>query len=93
MELSERFIQTLEKEGYDSVHEWQDAPGTVHSEHSHLGKTTIMVTDGSITFDMAGQMKVLSPGQRLDIPAGTPHSASVGESGVIYIVGEMANNS
>lgn len=89
MELSERFIQSLEKEGFDTVYEWQDAPGTVHAEHAHGGRHAIMVTDGSITFEMGGQTKVLSPGQRLNIPAGEKHTAVVGEGGAIYIVGEM----
>ncbi len=89
MELSERFIQTLEKEGFDSVSEWQDEPGKVYQEHSHAGKTSILVTDGAITFDIGGKKKLLSPGQRLNISANELHSAVVGETGVIYIVGEM----
>jgi quercetin dioxygenase-like cupin family protein len=89
MELSERFIQTFEKEGYDSVSEWQDEPGKAYPKHSHDYKSSILVTDGSITFDITGQKKTLSPGQRLDIPAGDLHSAQVGENGVIYIFGEM----
>lgn len=91
MELSERFIQKLETEGFDSVSEWQDEAGKSYPKHAHEGKTAIMVTDGSITFEIAGQKKVLFPGQRLDISAGTLHSALVGESGVIYIIGEMSS--
>ena len=38
MELSERWIQTFEDEGFDSVYEWQDPAGTVYEEHTHKGK-------------------------------------------------------
>jgi quercetin dioxygenase-like cupin family protein len=89
MELSERFIQKLEEEGFDHVYEWQDAPHAVHIEHSHPGRTAVIVTDGSITFTLKGEEKLLMPSQRLDIPAGALHSAKVGSVGVIYIVGEM----
>lgn len=54
MELSERYIAQLESEGFPSVYEWQDAPGTVYKEHAHKGKVSICITDGSITFDFSG---------------------------------------
>ncbi len=88
MELSERFIQKLESEGFDSVYEWQDAPDTVHTEHSHEYDTAIYVTDGEITFALQGKTKVVAAGQRIDIPAGVPYTATVGAAGAIYIVGE-----
>ena len=89
MELSERFIQKLEQEDFDTVYEWQDAPNAVHTEHSHPSRTVVILTDGIITFTLQGEEKLLMPGQRLDIPAGALHSAKVGPTGAIYIVGEM----
>ncbi len=88
MELSERYIKQLESEGFASVYEWQDAPGTVYEEHEHQGKTTVWLTDGSITFDFSGKKKELQAGNRLDIPPYTKHSAKVGPNGWIVIVGE-----
>lgn len=88
MELSERFIQKLEKEGFTNVYEWQDPAGTVYQEHSHAGEVSVMVTDGSITFDIQGKKKEIVAGQRLNIPPATPHSAIVGPAGWIVIVGE-----
>lgn len=90
MELSERFIQTLEKEGFDSVYEWQDVPDTFYSIHSHPNKVTVYVTDGSLIIDIEGRKKVVAAGQRFDIPPETPHSVTASETGAIYIVGEMA---
>ena len=88
MELSERYIQTLEKEDFTNVYEWQDPAGTVYEEHAHTGKVTIMVTDGSVTFDIQGQKKEIIAGQRFNVPVGVPHSAIVGPTGWIVIVGE-----
>jgi len=88
MELSERYIQTLEKEGFTTVYEHQDPAGTTYSEHSHPGKIAILVTDGSITYDVAGEKKEVVAGGRLNIPATVPYSAAVGSSGWIGIIGE-----
>ena len=87
MELSERFIRTLEQE-YDHVYEWQDPAGTVYEKHSHKGKVSLYVTDGSITFDFGDEKKELVANQRFDIPVGKEHSAVVGPQGWIVIVGE-----
>lgn len=88
MELSERWIQKFESEGFASVYEWQDMAGTVYEEHSHKGRVSLVVTDGSITFDFSGKKKEIKAGERFDIPADTPHSAVVGDNGWIVIVGE-----
>ncbi len=88
MELSERAIQTLEREGFANVYEHQDPAGTVYSEHSHQGKVSIFVTDGSAIFDFGGEKKEIVAPRRFDIPANTPHSATVGPEGWIVIIGE-----
>lgn len=88
MELSERYIQQLESEGYVSVYEWQDPPGTVYEEHEHEGKVTVWLTDGSIVFDIGGKKVELNAGDRYDVPSKTKHSAVVGPDGWIVIVGE-----
>lgn len=88
MELSERWIQKFESEGFAQVYEWQDVAGTVYEEHSHKGKVSMFVTDGGITFDFRGEKKEIKAGQRFDVPIGVPHSAVVGPQGWIVIVGE-----
>ena len=88
MELSERYIKQLESEGFTSVYEWQDSPGTVYKEHEHQGKTVVWLTDGSITFHINGEDKTLYAGDRFDIPPQTKHSAVVGPQGWIVIVAE-----
>ncbi len=88
MELSERWIQRFEEEGFPSVYEWTDPPGTPYEEHAHLGKVSLFVTDGSITFDFEGVKKEIRANERFDVPAGAKHSAIVGPYGWIVIVGE-----
>lgn len=88
MELSERWIEKFEEEGFASVYEWQDPAGTIYEEHSHKGKVSLFVTDGSVTFDINGEKKEISTNQRFDVPVGVPHSAVVGPEGWIVIVGE-----
>lgn len=88
MELSERAIQTFEKEGFTNVYEHQDPAGTIYPEHSHQGKVSLFVTDGSITFDFNGEKKEIIAPRRFDVPVGVSNSAVVGPQGWIVIIGE-----
>jgi len=88
MELSERAIRKFEEEGFTSIYEHQDEPGAVYVEHSHPGKVSIFVTDGSTTFDFVEQTKEIVAPRRFDIPANTLHSAVVGPEGCIMIIAE-----
>jgi len=94
MELSERCIAQLEKEGFEHIYEWQDTPGTVYEEHSHEGKVTLFVTEGSIELTLGSADSperttiTLRTGDRFDVPPRSPHSALVGPQGVQFVVGE-----
>lgn len=88
MELSERWIKKFEEEGFSSVYEWSDPAGTVYEAHSHHGKVSLFVTDGSITFDFSGQKHQVKANERFDVPIGKEHSAVVGSQGWICIVAE-----
>jgi quercetin dioxygenase-like cupin family protein len=88
MELSERCIQTLEKEGFRHIFEWHDEPNTVYEPHAHKGKVTLFLTDGSLTFDFLGKKKELVAPARFDVPVGETHAAIVGPKGAYYVVGE-----
>lgn len=88
MELSERWLQNFEKEGFTSVFEWSDPAGTVYERHVHKGKASLFVTDGSVTFNFEGVTREIKAGERFDIPIGATHSAVVGPDGWIVVVGE-----
>lgn len=92
MELSERCIQKFEDEGFASVYEHQDLAGTIYKEHSHQGKVSVFVTDGSAIVDINGKKKEVTAPKRFDIPANTPHSIEVGNKGWIVIIGEETKN-
>lgn len=87
MELSERWLQTFENEGFAEVYEWDDAPGTVYAAHAHQGKVSLFVTDGSIVFDFSGEKREVKAGERFDVPVGVEHAAVVGPDGWNVIVG------
>ena len=88
MELSERWIKTLEEEGFPHVYEWSDKPHTSYPAHQHNGKVSLVVTDGSCIFDIEGTKRVVSFGERFDIPPHTEHSAEVGPNGWHVVVAE-----
>ncbi len=79
----------LKQEGFKHVYEWEDKPGTTYPAHSHKGKVSMYITDGSITLDIEGKKVELKSGDRFDVPVGKEHSAIVGPDGCSYIVGEM----
>lgn len=65
-----------------SPHTWSNEPGYVYGEHEHDFHKVLFCVEGSITFHTTNGDIELGPGDRLDLPPGTPHSATVGGSGV-----------
>jgi quercetin dioxygenase-like cupin family protein len=66
---------------------WSNAPGDSYSAHSHPYHKVLYCARGSITFriELDGRELELRPGDRLDIPPGTEHSAVVGPAGVACV--------
>ena len=91
MELSERCIAQLEKEGWPHIYEWSDPPGTAYAEHHHADKVAIFITEGSLELTLAGQVHQLRTGDRFDVPPQVPHTAVVGPNGCQYVVGEVVD--
>ena len=73
----------LRGEGLDA-HEWSNGPGDTYAAHSHGYDKVIVATSGSIVFHLiaTGRDFNLDAGERLELPAGTVHGATVGPSGV-----------
>ena len=88
MELSERWMQKFETEGFQNVYEWQDPPERKYDEHANQGPVSIFVTDGSITFHFEDEKKEIKQNERFDIPQNKLYSAIVGSTGSILIVGK-----
>jgi quercetin dioxygenase-like cupin family protein len=73
----------LASEGLDAG-AWGNGPGETYAEHSHGYDKVLVATSGSITFHLPGLGRdvTLSEGERLELPAGTIHGATVGPAGV-----------
>ena len=74
----------------DSSNQWSNGPGTVYASHRHAYRKILYCLRGSIRFDLvaSGEAIELEPGDRLELPPGTPHAAVVGPGGVTCIEGQ-----
>ena len=68
-------------------HRWSNGPGAQYTVHRHSYHKVLYVLSGSITFTLhaGGETHRLRPGDRLDLPAGTDHSALIGPEGVVCL--------
>ena len=73
----------LRAEGLDPS-PWSNEPGDRYAAHSHGYDKVLVAARGSITFHLTGDGRdvALAGGERLDLPAGTEHAATVGAVGV-----------
>jgi len=60
---------------------WGNGPGDTYGRHEHPRAKVLFCLDGSIVFHTNEGDVALSAGDRLDLPAGTEHAATVGPSG------------
>jgi len=74
--------EAFREEGCSAPRAWGNAPGDRYGAHSHEYHKVLFCLDGSITFHLPEGDLELSRGGRLDLPAGTEHSATVGPEGV-----------
>jgi quercetin dioxygenase-like cupin family protein len=65
-----------------SPHSWSNAPGDTYGWHSHQYDKVLYCVLGSIVFHTRDGDHALQSGDRLDVPAGTEHAATVGPTGV-----------
>ncbi|MBW3667439.1 MAG: AraC family ligand binding domain-containing protein [Actinobacteria bacterium] len=68
-------------EGLDA-RTWSNQPGHRYAEHSHGYHKVLFCISGSIVFHTPDGDVSLGAGDRLDLPPGTAHSATVGDDGV-----------
>ncbi len=81
---SESAIRSILAEENLKPYAWGNNPGDVYQAHTHEYDKVIYVIQGSITFGLPeeGKQVALKAGDRLELPAGTQHNATVGENGV-----------
>ncbi|MEO8438477.1 MAG: cupin [Chloroflexota bacterium] len=73
----------LRDEGLDAT-TWSNGPGDRYAAHEHGYDKVIVVERGSIHFGLPATAESvdLATGDRLELPAGTGHDATVGDRGV-----------
>ena len=76
--------EAMADEGLSS-HSWSNEAGFRYPAHEHDYHKVLFCLEGSITFHTPTGDVELSPGDRLDLPAGTPHGATVGPDGVCCV--------
>jgi cupin superfamily acireductone dioxygenase involved in methionine salvage len=63
-------------------HTWSNEPDFAYGEHRHPYHKVLYCLAGAITFHTPQGDINMGPGDRLDLPPNTAHSATVGRSGV-----------
>ncbi len=63
-----------------------DEPGHQYEAHTHPNDEVLVIVSGEITLGVGDQKWVLKAGDRLDLPAETPHWAATGNEGPIRVL-------
>ena len=81
----------LETEGMTTAW-YSEVPGVVFPEHQHTFRESRWVLSGFLHIEAAGETHALGPGDRIDLPAHTPHRVQVlGLTPVVYVTGAPAD--
>ena len=72
------------------VYGWSNGPGDRYEQHAHAYHKLLYCTHGSIDFILPDERTLtLRPGDRMVLPAGTPHRARVGPEGCVCVEGKV----
>ena len=74
-------IEAFEAERCSTPREWSNGPGDRYAPHEHAYHKVLFCLEGSIAFHVEARDVELGAGDRLDLPPGTVHSATVGPEG------------
>lgn len=84
--------ERLRREGLDPS-PWGNGPGDRYDVHEHGYDKVLVCAAGSIVFEAGGERVRLDEGDRLELPAGTAHGATVGPDGVTCLEAHLAAGS
>jgi quercetin dioxygenase-like cupin family protein len=85
----QEWLEQLNKEGYSQrcfAHSFE--PNQEMLEHTHDVATVHVILEGELILIEKDGNKTIKAGERIEIPAGTTHSAKAGPNGLRMIVGE-----
>jgi quercetin dioxygenase-like cupin family protein len=72
------------------VYGWSNSAGDRYEQHTHAYHKLLYCTRGSIDFILDdGRTLTLRAGDRMVLPAGTPHGARVGPEGCACVEGKV----
>jgi len=74
-------LAAFEAAGCSAPRPWGNGPGDSYGAHVHDRDKVLFCLEGSIVFHTDGGDVALRAGDRLDLPAGTKHAATVGPNG------------
>jgi quercetin dioxygenase-like cupin family protein len=78
----------LHQEGYQSFC-WYDVPGAQYPKHKHNYDECLWILRGEMHFMSQDEAYTLKSGDRIYLPAQTPHTVKVPvEGGVTFLVGQ-----
>ncbi|PKO61319.1 MAG: hypothetical protein CVU24_09245 [Betaproteobacteria bacterium HGW-Betaproteobacteria-18] len=69
-----------------SVEVQVDTPFRTHTLHQHKTDETLHIVQGEIHFQLDGATIRCKAGDRLLLPANTPHASTAGEDGCLYVI-------
>ena len=71
----------------DGCHSWSNGPGDRYAQHAHSYEKILYCVEGSITLTLRDRDVRLVAGDRMGLPPGTAHGATVGPQGCTCIEG------
>ncbi|TMD61054.1 MAG: cupin [Chloroflexi bacterium] len=89
--MTDELMTRLQREARDA-YAWSNEPGYRYGAHSHAYTKILYCVAGSIDFvvEPEGRIIGLRAGDRMELAAGTVHSARVGRDGVTCVEGKKA---
>ncbi|MEA2660634.1 MAG: hypothetical protein QOH08_206 [Chloroflexota bacterium] len=72
----------------DDVYGWSNGPNDRYPRHEHAYTKILYCVSGSIDFTLDDRVIRLAAGERMVLPAGTPHAAVVGPDGCACVEGK-----
>ena len=83
--------ETLRREA-DDVYAWSNGPGDRYARHAHEFTKILYCVTGSIDFALDDRVIRLTAGDRMILPAGTAHAATVGPGGCACVEGKARSH-